>query len=613
MKAKRFIVLSIAAVAALSLVGCGYDQKTGGVDEIADITDNDYLVLSTQPIWCGTVKEVLTTDVDATAGYKLQGTNSKGQPITFADIDGVTGITYKYYKKSSTVSIDDINTPSSNQYWDADGIHLKDNIGTKLETDSIKEKGTYFVVMSFSVNENRYKRIPDMVCELQINEPTKITDENFKFTEKRVEFTGDYVSNYATVTLDGEEIILSPDLSQEKLTKLGLKSITYKYTTGENSTWSTTRPMASGSYQVQINFETLDNVQTPKIETNSANIIINNKATTITYVMNNDEAEQISNKVINTNTLTNNELPTLENTDSYEFEGWYADKELTRKADELTSAASDLTLYAKWNQVKFNLTYEENVIYIPEVADKKAVTEITASDLEPLIDPTGKYTFAGWYTDVALKNAAAAGAINANTTLYAKWTLTTSFTGFELYEMFDIKNVESYEQITVNNANVSNENGSLKISYKNNKGYLEYALKNLVYTDKAIVARIQFDIIESVNASKWDSFALYSGDTRIFDNQSDEKDKFGYRPGNNATHIDQNKVAGTKYTYEIDFTLNADGLTYSIRVCDETNKYDLATNVVVSGVNNISSIRFGNVSTADRNVIIDNLMVGGFA
>ncbi len=548
MKAKRLcVLLTIAAAASVSLVGCGYDQKTGGVDEIADITDVDYLKLSMQPIWNGKVREVLTTEVDAEAGYKLQGTNAVGQPITFADIDGVTGISYKYYKKSSKVSISDISTPSNNQYWDDDAIHLKDNIGTPLETDSIKEKGSYFVVMSFKVNENRYKRIPDLVCELHIVDPAVITNDNFSFTEKKVEWTGEDVTNYATVTLNGEIITLSPVLSEEMLTKLGLKTITYKYNTGDNNTWSTTKPNKAGQYQTQISLEPLDNVQTPDLETTSANIIIQKNVVsyTISYDVNNILADEIADKTTTNAVLTNDELAVTPTAEGYTFGGWFIDKACTQEANTLTSTTTGLTLYAKW-------------------------------------------------------------------------TPTNASTGFTFDETFDIKNAESYDQITVSNANVVNTDGSLKISTISNAdtGSLKYALKNLEYKDTNINAKISFDLTESKNTTKWGSFALYytnseNKDTWIVDNQSDETANFGIRTDKSAqpTHIDQTKVAGTKYTYTIDVTLSNVGLTYSIKVSDGANTYTLVTDKSVEGVTNISSIYFGNATAIDRSVTIDNLKV----
>ena len=620
MKAKRFIVLSIAAVASLSLVGCGYDQKTGGVDEIADITDTDYNVLKTQTIW-GSVKEVLTTEVDPVNGYKIQGLNAKGLPINFADIDGVTSISYKYYEKNNTVKLEDISTPQNNQYWDSEQIHLQ-NIGTLINADNVKQKGSYFVVMSFEVNENRYKKIPDLVCELQINDPAVINNSNFTFEDKTVEWTGEDVTNYAKVELDGTTIELTPTLSQETLTKLGLKNIYYYYTTGDGDTWSSTKPLKVGQYQVQIRFDALSNTQTPNLENDTVRINITQvQSKTITYVMNNDEATKIETKTSTNSVLTKEELVTPV-VDGFKFDGWYLDAELTQQANESTALSSNITLYAKWTQEKFDVTYEENLIGVSEVTDLNNVTTIGDSDLVQLTDPSGKYTFGGWYKDKELTTVASAGNISEDTTLYAKWTLATPNTGCTLNETFDIKTAESYEQITVDKAVVTNENGSLKVaSNGTDKGSISYKLNGLSYSDVEFSANISFDITESVNASKWESFIVYYNDANnnekaLFDSQCETGGKFGIRTRVNNTvfnNTEFDKTVGTKYTYTIQITLNASGLKYIVKVSDGTTTNTLYESETISGITNISSIKFGNTSNTERYVTIDNLTVGMLA
>lgn len=71
----------------------------------------------------------------------------------------------------------------------------------------------------------------------------------------------------------------------------------------------------------------------------------------------------------------------------------------------------------------YTITYSTSVGTAPD--SKSNITTLTADEL-PTLSADG-YTFGGWYTDEALTQEATAGAtISANTTLYAKWTVTVT-------------------------------------------------------------------------------------------------------------------------------------------------------------------------------------------
>ena len=111
------------------------------------------------------------------------------------------------------------------------------------------------------------------------------------------------------------------------------------------------------------------------------------------------------------------ELPGLSET-GWTFVGWYSDEELTTAAVAGAAINANTTLYAKWVEITYSVTYDAN-----EVAENPAVVEgVKALPATlPVLTAEG-YEFLGWYTDEELTTAAVAGAaISANTTLYAKW------------------------------------------------------------------------------------------------------------------------------------------------------------------------------------------------
>lgn len=134
-------------------------------------------------------------------------------------------------------------------------------------------------------------------------------------------------------------------------------------------------------------------------------------------------------------TLANN-IGTLART-NYTFGGWNtaADGTGTNYAAGATySGNANLTLYAKWNPVTYNVTYNANTATsgtAPANQTKSFGINLTLQTNSGNLARTG-YTFAGWNTQAdGLGTNYAAGATytgNAALALFAKWTAVTSYT-----------------------------------------------------------------------------------------------------------------------------------------------------------------------------------------
>ena len=126
-------------------------------------------------------------------------------------------------------------------------------------------------------------------------------------------------------------------------------------------------------------------------------------------------------------------------TTGYQFEGWYYDKECTKEfkgdsgkiitlgygdpndADDAADVI-DITLYAKWKQMDFKLSFDTQVDEVQNPADKTVTYQKPYGEL-PEVERTG-YTFNGWYLDKAgTRRITESSIVNipADHTVYAQW------------------------------------------------------------------------------------------------------------------------------------------------------------------------------------------------
>ena len=114
----------------------------------------------------------------------------------------------------------------------------------------------------------------------------------------------------------------------------------------------------------------------------------------------------------------------------YEFGGWYKDEQCTdaNKYDFNTKVTADLTLYAKWTQITYTVTFD------PKGGNFTVTTPVTvnhgATVTKPIDDPTKDgYTFGGWYkestcaTEFKFAGEQNPDTVTSNITLYAKWSI----------------------------------------------------------------------------------------------------------------------------------------------------------------------------------------------
>ena len=131
-------------------------------------------------------------------------------------------------------------------------------------------------------------------------------------------------------------------------------------------------------------------------------------------------------------TITEANLPTLTET-GYTFGGWYLESTFETLASIATEVTGDLTLYAKWTAIEYNITYNLD----SGANDEGNQATYTIEDAIAFADATKDgYTFSGWFTE-----AAGAGTevtkielgSTGNVTLYAYFVATEYTITYNLY------------------------------------------------------------------------------------------------------------------------------------------------------------------------------------
>ncbi len=87
----------------------------------------------------------------------------------------------------------------------------------------------------------------------------------------------------------------------------------------------------------------------------------------------------------------------------YRLSGWYMDKAYTEPFDFNTVTTSDMTLYAKYDLVTYNISYDANIAISQSYPEVTTFTAEQVATLPNLSDEKG-YRFVGWYIDVPKVN-----------------------------------------------------------------------------------------------------------------------------------------------------------------------------------------------------------------
>ena len=135
-----------------------------------------------------------------------------------------------------------------------------------------------------------------------------------------------------------------------------------------------------------------------------------------------DSNVEIQSEVIGESKIKRNGTPSPER-EEYEFAGWYLDNGTWNNefSAESTDLSGEITVYAKWNKVICNVTFEATEGRVV-LSDKEIkVRSGEDFDLPEVVHRSDSKFLIGWYTDEDFKNLWEDTAVYDDTTLYAKW------------------------------------------------------------------------------------------------------------------------------------------------------------------------------------------------
>ena len=129
--------------------------------------------------------------------------------------------------------------------------------------------------------------------------------------------------------------------------------------------------------------------------------------------------------------IANPGTPVKEPQGAYYFAGWYSDAEFTIPwCFDSNRVYSDMTLFARWGNYLFTVTFNLNGGTLPETVDL-TITGLNHGAAitdpgRPVRAPLGWFEFTGWYSDIDLTYQwdFSTSTVTADTTLFARWELT---------------------------------------------------------------------------------------------------------------------------------------------------------------------------------------------
>lgn len=325
------------------------------------------------------------------------------------------------------------------------------------------------------------------------------------------------------------------------------------------------------------------------------------------------------------------ELP-IPNKSNYVFDGWYKDSSLKIKANEKIELHNSQTLYAKWIDETFEVSFASD--HGSFIEKRQFISGTVINELPtPVRDD---YIFNGWYNDSSYKNKVQYPfKITADMTVYAKWT--ANFIGISsLYDLNRISNMnQNYRLLndidctnsTINS--IGTKTSPFKGSFNGNGHFIKNARLDFEYDGEEALGLFNYNdgIIKNVkftNANvsldekstaktfyKLEYFGTLVGvNNGTIENCSlnaniDIKNKnyfssntliVGGICGYNASHITNTMFNGNIHYKSESLILNY----YIGLVCGKSEKNSLINKCISSG--NISSDKNGKAGSSDFNV-----------
>lgn len=263
-----------------------------------------------------------------------------------------------------------------------------------------------------------------------------------------------------------------------------------------------------------------------------------------------------------------------------EFLGWYTDSTFDNQIYSIkTSILEDITIYAKWKILTYNITYNLNGGSSTSLRKTYNVTNSFTLAI-PLLNGA---VFDGWYTDsdYTIKIDKIEKGTIGDLELFAKWNYTTYYITYET-------NNGSFANDYVTQYNILDETIILETPIRDGYKFLGW------YTDSRCCEN-KINTIEVTSCSNYTIYAKWINNNHIGISTQEELKNIGGKDSENY-YILLNDITITESWYGISgFVSTLDGDGYSIK---NLNNYHLFWNITNATIKNLN-IENCNISITD--------------
>ncbi|MBP5308681.1 MAG: InlB B-repeat-containing protein, partial [Clostridia bacterium] len=127
----------------------------------------------------------------------------------------------------------------------------------------------------------------------------------------------------------------------------------------------------------------------------------------------------------------------------HNFVGWYTDEALTEKLIFPVEVHSDITVYAKWEDIYYILSFNTNGGSYVSSETVKSGSSVSSSQITTPVKTN--YAFVGWYTDEGLSQYVSFPfEVTENVTFYAKWRYVDPYADYvKIYDGVQFQQISS--------------------------------------------------------------------------------------------------------------------------------------------------------------------------
>lgn len=322
----KAVTATISVIPDVTYTGSNIEPTITAYDNTNEIPASEYTVVYTNNTDAGTATVALIDNIGG--NYVVSGSTTfeiLPKSIENAVINLNGALTYNGTEQTQnvTVTLDGFNTLT----FDVSGNKQTDVNSQGNYTLTVTGKGNFTGSKNLDWNitpatpaENPAKKTTARVARSRTLADATVTNGEVLALDGTTSLTGTFawVDTTKVMSIDGtEQMIFTPESTNYAPITIDVAVSTYS-TGGGGGSYNPTK--------FTIKFDTNGGT-----DTENKTVVKNNKATS----------------------------PTAPTRDGYIFDGWYTDKELTQKYDFETKVTSNLTLYAKWLEEKWENPFKD--------------------------------------------------------------------------------------------------------------------------------------------------------------------------------------------------------------------------------------------------------------